>query len=75
MGCKCKPQTRKENLQWAGRNTLVHLDVGHIGLRLRRTTIKIAIYAAVVQLARHSRLKICHARYITGSNPVRGTNN
>ena len=29
VGCKCKPQTRKENLHWAGRNTLVHLDVGY----------------------------------------------
>lgn len=50
MGCKYKPQTRKENLHWAGSNTLVHLDVGHMGLRLRRTTIKIAIYGPVVEL-------------------------
>ena len=30
VGCKCKPQTRKENLHWAGNNTLVHLEVGYM---------------------------------------------
>ena len=30
VGCKCRPQTRKENLHWAGNNTMVHLEVGYM---------------------------------------------